>query len=402
VALVLAPPLALGAGMLWLLLEPARLWRHAALVGAVAALLLAVAVGVLAWRAWRGGRNFVAHAVTGVALLALAALVETQTAGQAGMAQALGYERDSAYALALTAYADAGATNTVLARVHTEWADTAYNNSADYPVATAQYRAAIALEGNDKSASDNRAALLKLTTEWGRHLGYAHEFKQAAAVYAAHLASPSCDKACHASVQEQGGAVYLAWAADLIAQKQPDAALAQLRTLMRAFPQSKAAASAQQVLADESQGLAGAWSAQKAGDGAAMNLLLALVAVRATDPLQVALASEAPEMVSGTLASARLYKTPIHLYFLGFRTSSDAKTYMALLYLQDTRDLRVNTISTQADKNGAFTAWLPAGYVYVPVWEAPPVGQVDGYFSWSYSFVTVQPYSLAPLTAYLS
>src|SRR5262249_6413149 len=134
VALALAAPVALGVGMLWLLLEPSHLWRHAVLAAAAAALLLAAGAAVLAWRAWRSGQVFVAHAVTGVALLALAVLAATQSAGQAGMAQGLGYQHDSAYALALDAYTDAGATKSLLAQVHTEWAETAYGNSSDYPV----------------------------------------------------------------------------------------------------------------------------------------------------------------------------------------------------------------------------------------------------------------------------
>jgi tetratricopeptide (TPR) repeat protein len=399
VALALAAPFALGIGMLWLLLEPTRLWRHAVLAGAVTALLLAITAGALAWRTWRGGRVYLAHAVSGAALLALAVLVVTQTAGQAGMAQGLGYEHDSAYALAVEAYGDAGAPSALLARVHTEWADEAYHNSSDYPVATAQYRAAIALEGNDKAAKDNRATLLTLTAEWGKRLNDAHEFKQAAAVFAAQLASPSCDNPCRTTMREKGGAVYLAWAADLIAQKQPDAALAQLRAVTRTFPQSQAAASAQRVLAGESQGLAGVWAAEKAGDGAAMDLLLALVAVRTTDPLQLAQCAEAPQMVSGTLASIRLYKTPIHLFFLGFRTESDARFYMDHIDTQDVRALRQNAVAAQTDKNGAFVAWLPAGYVYIPAWEAPPEGGHDDYFSWRSTFITVRPYTPVPPVA---
>ncbi|HEY7984845.1 MAG TPA: hypothetical protein VID73_11795, partial [Ktedonobacterales bacterium] len=207
VALALAVPLALGVGLLWLLLDPARLWRHAALAGAGAAVPLAVAVGVLAWRAWRRRRTYFEHAVTVVALLALAAVTATQTAGNAGQAQAQGYEHDSAYALALAAYSDAGAPRQTLAREHTNWADTAYRTYDDYAIATTQYRAAIALAGPGTASRDNRATLLRLTLEWGKRLSEAHAFAQAAQMYAAQLESPSCDAPCHASVQEQDGGV---------------------------------------------------------------------------------------------------------------------------------------------------------------------------------------------------
>jgi hypothetical protein len=393
VGLVLATPLALGFGVLWLRLDSSRMWRHAVLAAAVGALLLVITCGVLAWRAWRAHRPFVAQTAMGATLLVLAIMASTQTAEQAGMAQALGFERDGAYALTINAYVDAGATKAVLAHVHAEWAFSAYHHSNDYAVATAQYRAAIALEGNNALAKDNRAALAILTNEWGKRLSDAHEFKQAVAVFTEQLASPSCDDPCRSTLQEKGGAVYLAWVADLIAQKQPDAALDQLRALTRAFPKSQAAATAQRALDGEAQGLASAWAAQKAGDSAVMNLLLELVSVRSSDPLQVALASEAPQMVTGTLFPLLLYKTPIHLFFLGFRTASDAQAYMDHADEQGEPDLRVNTISTQADAKGAFVAWLPAGYVYLPAWEAPPEGGHDDYFGWRSTFITVQPFT---------
>ncbi|HEV2239073.1 MAG TPA: hypothetical protein VGR57_20620 [Ktedonobacterales bacterium] len=392
VALALAVPLALGVGLLWLLLDPARLWRHAALAGAGAALPLAVAVGVLAWRTWRKGwRNLVAHGVTLGVLLALAALTATQTAGDAGLAQARGYEHDSAFALALAAFADTGAPAATLARTHAAWADSAYYTSDDYAAATAQYRAAIALAGPGKASRANRATLLKLTLEWGKRLSDAHAFAQAAQVYAAQLGSPSCDTSCQTSVQEQGGGVYLAWAADLIAQKQPDAALAQLRALQRSFPKSKAAASAQLTLAQESQGLAGAWAARKAGDSAAMNLLLALLEVRTTDPQQAALAAEAPQPVSGTLGSTYLATGRVHMYWLAFHSAADAKAFTSTPNLYP--DASLFKVTTQTDDQGNFTVWLVPGYSYLPLWEAPPKGGVDGYFWYSRTIVTVTPFT---------
>jgi hypothetical protein len=398
-ALALTAPFALGIGMLWLLLEPSGLWRHAVLAGGVTAPLLAVAAGVLGQRARRAGRVVFAHAFTGALLLCLAVFALTQTADQAGMAQGLGYERDTAFALAVGAYADAGAPNAVLERVHAEWADSAYHPSLDYPVASTEYRAAIALEGNSKAAKDNRATLLKLTYEWGKHFSDARQFKQAVTVFTAQLASPTCDHACRTTIGEQGGDVYIAWAADLIAQKQPDAARAQLRALMRTFPQTKAAASAQRALADESKGLPAAWAAEKAGDGAATDLLLAFIAARSTDPLQLAQCSEAPQKVSGTLASYLLYKSPVHLMFLGFRTTSDASYYMEHIHDQNVRALRSNAVTTQADEKGGFEVWLPAGYVYIPAWEAPPVSGHDDYYYWRSAFIKVQAYTPVPPVA---
>jgi hypothetical protein len=186
----------------------------------------------------------------------------------------------------------------------------------------------------------------------------------------------------------------------LIAQKQTDKALGELKNAQQTFPKSRAAATAQLALAQESQGLAGAWTARKAGDSAAMNLLLALFAVRATDPTQAVLASEAPQPVSGTLAPTYLVLGSVHMYWLAFHSASAATAFTATGKLYP--DASLFKVTTRSDDHGNFTAWLVPGYVYLPIWEAPPHGGVDGYYYWSGTIVTVTPYTPITLSHLLS
>ncbi|HEY7983429.1 MAG TPA: hypothetical protein VID73_04635, partial [Ktedonobacterales bacterium] len=158
--------------------------------------------------------------------------------------------------------------------------------------------------------------------------------------------------------------------------------------------------SAQLTLAQESQGLAGAWAARKAGDVAAMNLLLALAEVRATDSGQAALASEAPEPVSGTLAPSYLYLGRVHMYWLAFHSFGDARSFTATRTLYP--DASLFKVATQTDDQGNYTVWLVPGYSYLPIWEAPAQGGVDGYFYHSGTIVTVAPFTALKLPYLLS
>ncbi|HEX9414707.1 MAG TPA: peptidase MA family metallohydrolase, partial [Ktedonobacterales bacterium] len=145
VALALAVPLVLGVGLLWTRIDPAQSWPHDELAAAGAALVLAGVVALLTRRAWRGGRVVVPHVVAATVLLASVLIAGRFDAQVAGIAQAQAYEHESAYALALRAFADAGAPKADLRRVQMEWADIAYNRYSDYAAATEHYRAAIAL-----------------------------------------------------------------------------------------------------------------------------------------------------------------------------------------------------------------------------------------------------------------
>ena len=120
--------------------------------------------------------------------------------------------------------------------------------------------------------------------------------------------------------------------------------------------------------------------------------------VRATDPQQAALASEAPQPVSGTVAPAYLYASPVHMYWLAFHTLTDARAFTATRDLQP--DASLFKVATQSDDQGKFTVWLVPGYSYVPIWEAPSKGGVEGYFYWSGTIVNVTPFTPVEL-AYL-
>jgi hypothetical protein len=389
-ALALAVPLALGIGLLWTRLDPAQSWERDYLAGAAAAILVALGIGVLVWRAWRAERSVVSSIVSLIVLIALAA--GAVYAGlQAGIAQGHAYESANAYALAFQRLSDAGAPRTDLMRVQTEWATAAYSYR-DYPAATQHYRAAIALAATAAEARDDRSTLTTLTTEWGAQLVGAHLYDQAVQVYASQLASPSCDKACRATLGDADGAAYLAWANTLIVTKQVDNGLAELRELTLRLPGIQASTSARHVLDNNGKGLAAAWAVGKAGDVTAMNLLLEIFAIQTTDPIQQALASDTPEPMTGKIRSDYLYESVTHIYLLAYHSTQDAEAYIS----SNHEDTSVFKVSAATDASGSFTAWLPAGYSYAAVWEAPPQHGEDFYIYVGGTTIDVTPFT--PLT----
>jgi hypothetical protein len=124
--------------------------------------------------------------------------------------------------------------------------------------------------------------------------------------------------------------------------------------------------------------------------------LLKLVAVKTTDPLQLAIASEASQLVTGSLATTELYKPDVHIFFLAFRTEKDASAFQTA-FRTTYADTSLFKVAAVTDSSGKFSAWLPAGYVYLALWEAPAQHGDDRYFNWSGHYFEVDPYTPATL-----
>lgn len=50
-------------------------------------------------------------------------------------------------------------------------------------------------------------------------------------------------------------------------------------------------------------------------------------------------------------------------------------------------------VATATDSTREFSVWLPAGFTYVAIWEAPAQGSSDTYFYYSRITYTVQPFT---------
>jgi tetratricopeptide (TPR) repeat protein len=381
VAFALLLPVVFGVGALESRLDKAQLWRHAYLTAGIAALASVVIVGALLWRAFRAYRNPSAHVVVLIALLAVAGLAYLD--GQsAGVTQGRWFDDHGAYTLAYLALRDASASRADLHKVQLELADFA-RNSGDYAAAVQHYHLAIGVAPTSGTVDSDRAARFKTTQEWGDHLVAAHDFEQALAVYHAALISGDCVADCPGALQDASGAAYIGWAQDLIVAKRMDDANATLQSLVRAFPETKAAASAKLALDAAAKGLAPALAARKSGDITAMNLILQRIAYGQTASLDAAIATGFSQPVKGQITASYLYGAKTHLMLVAFATDAQARAYLrghptdAAVY-----DPIVFRIASVTDANGQFTAYAPAGYTYVPVWEAT---SRDGRPGWHYT-----------------
>ncbi len=376
IVFVLLPPLIFAVGALETRLDGAQLWRHAYLAAAIMALVGVVAVGALLWRAFRAYRNPSAHIAVLIVLLVVAgwAYFDGQSVGAT---QGRWFEDKGAYTLAYSTLRDASAPNADLHRTQVDLAETA-RNDGDFATAVASYHQAITVAPTRAMADSDRAARFKVTQEWGDHLVDAHAFDQAIAVYQAALTSGDCVAECPAALQEASGVAYIGWAQDLIVAKHPDEASAKLQTLTRAYPDTKAAASAKAVLDAAGKGLAPALAARKSGDITAMNLILQQVAYSQADSVDAAMATAFSEPVSGQIVSSYLYGATTHLLLFGFQTDAQADAF----HQDRVEDTSLFKVAAVADSKGQFTAYAPAGYVYVPVWETQ---SQDGYPGWHYT-----------------
>ena len=304
IVFVLLLPVIFAVGALETRLDGAQLWRHAYLAAAIVALIGVVAVGALLWRAFRAYRNPSAPIAVLIVLLVVASWAYFD--GQSvGATQGRWFEDKGAYTLAYSTLRDASAPNADLHRTQVDLAETA-RNDGDFATAVASYHQAITVAPTRAMADSDRAARFKVTQEWGDHLVDAHAFDQAIAVYQAALTSGDCVAECPAALQEASGVAYIGWAQDLIVAKHPDEASAKLQTLTRAYPDTKAAASAKAVLDAAGKGLAPALAARKSGDITAMNLILQQVAYSQADSVDAAMATAFSEPVSGQIVSSYL------------------------------------------------------------------------------------------------
>lgn len=387
VALALLVPLALGLGLLWSRLDTTLSWwreyRGAAII-VICLLAAAVALAVLAWRA---RRVTPAHIVAPLALATLAALA-LASATPAGLAQGKAFEGDRAYALAFMTMREAGAPKADQARVQLEWAGEA-DAISDFPAAAEHYRGALALGLATQRAESARYDLLDTTMRWGTRLTQAHRYAEAVRVYTDQLGAASCDPSCQTALKDASGAAYLAWANDLIVTGHAQDGLTQLQALARQLPGSAHAATAQRVLANASAGLPAAVAVGKAGDTAAMNLLLELVAVGSPSSLAAAEASAVSQPVTGQLSNQFVYKTDVHIYFLAFRSDANAHAFFANYSL----DTSLFKVVTTTDAAGHFSTRLPAGYTYVLLWEAAPATGADDLVYFSVTTIAVRPFT---------
>jgi hypothetical protein len=391
VALLLCAPVALGVGLGWMQVDVGS-WRHAALAAAAAAVMLALAAGLLGLRARKQGTLPLAYFVTCGVLVIAALTAGLGDAYAAGMAKGAAYEHDSAYALAAREFTEAGAPVSDRLRVESEWAQAAFGNN-DYADAATHLRTAIALGPHTADAASDNSLLVQVVSQWNARLVGAQRYQDAVHVVADQLAFSGCDARCKTNLQAAGATDYLQWIEYLSGRKQADQALAEVTALSTAYPGSAASKSAQQALSLQSQGLAGAWSAAKAGDATAMSLITELVAARTTDPLQLALAAEASQTVTGTLASTYLYKGDVHLYFIAFSSSSKADAFATSISDRDYTDSSLFKVAAVCDADGNFTVQLPGGYTYLPLWEGPAQHDVDSYFYYAGDSFTVRPYT---------
>lgn len=395
IALVLTVPLVLASGVAWALADHALSWRTAALAAGAVALLCAAAAGLLGQRARRQGVFHLAYFIACGVLAVTAVLAGVNDTYTASMAQGLAYERDGAYTLASRAFTEAGAAAGDRMRLEEEWGQAAYAVN-DYRDAATHYRAAVALEPSTTSAQQDRGLLVKLTLEWDGKLLAAQRYAEAVGAVTSQLTSSSCDATCKTILQPVAGDAYLAWIQNLCAQRQPAQALAEITALSTALPDTAAGKSGAHALSAQKQGMAGAWAEGKAGDPVAMDLVAELIAARTSDPLQLALASETSQPVAGTLDHTQLYKTDVHLLFLAFPNAQAANQFAASLRAHSYADTSLFKVAAGTDASGGFTAWLPGGYTYLPIWEAPPEGSRDDYFTYTTTSLTVVPFT--PLT----
>jgi hypothetical protein len=392
IALALAVPLALAAGIAWTFVDPSGVWRHGALAAAAAALALAAAACVLGLRARTRETLPLAYFVAAGALVLAALLASLVDVHAAGMTQGRAYEYDGAYALAAREYAAAGAPVQDRVRVESEWAQEAVT-FADFADATTHFRRAIVLGQGTSAATSDEVDLLQVTIAWNDRLRGALRYADAVQVVADQLAFTGCDTDCKTTLQSTGGADYLDWIGSLTAHKQPSQVLAELTALSKAYPGSDISKSAQRALSAQSQGLAGAWAAGQAGDAVAMDLVAELVAAQSSDPLQLALVSEASQPVTGSLAPSNLYKPNVHLYFMAFKNAADARTFAASIRNQQIVDSSLFKVAAVTDAKGNFSVWLPAGFTYLPLWEAPAQNNDDSYYYYTNTSFDVAPYT---------
>lgn len=369
-ALVAPLLIAVIAGATRVLLDPLHAWRDGYLAAGVAGALAFLLVAILVVRSLRtsGLPAYRAAAVLAAALIAGGGLVG---AAPAGHAQAARYEDAGAYTLALRLYAESGEGHAQmvadLTRTHTEWAAVAASLQ-DYPTATTQLRAAIALDPAHEA--DARSWLLRDTQAWAEALFSNGRFDEASTALTAEVSDASCDGVCRATLHQERAKVYLAQGDAASVRGDTATATKAYQTVISGYGDTEYAATAKSALTElqARQALTSALAAGANGDAAGMDQQLGALAQTYPGTAAAAIATQTAQPVSGFIQDASGAATQGDTaYFLAFSSSGDARSF-AYDFVTDTTAFKV---ATTLGPGGSFTTRLPAGYWYVVCWDDP-------------------------------
>lgn len=371
--LLLPPPLALGAGYLAVRLDPLQAWSRGYQVATLVAIPLAL-LALLVWLLLREGSAGDVSNARGLGVVAalLLVIVPGIVSASLASAQARAYENAGAYASALRLYGTAGALGsagaaTDLARIHEEWG-LAADSARDFTTATAQLRAAVAL--NAPGADEDRASLVSATQHWAAALADANQFAQAVRIDTDQAAAPCCDATCQKMLRESLGAMYVTWAGVLLAGGDMTQALAKLQLAAQTGPATDAGTAATEALRElgAQQDFDAALAAGASGDYATMNARLTALAAKYPQTAAAVASQEAPEPVSGVIQDrSGASVAGEQLIFLAFATAADASRF-TFDFSADTSRFKV---ATTIGAGGAFTVRLAPGFWYVPCWDDP-------------------------------
>jgi hypothetical protein len=374
-------PLAVGAAALYIWLDPLHEW----FAGYISAALVGVVfLAAFIWLEIHGRRvrRVVRMRRVGMLIALLVVLVAGLSATPVGLAQAQAYEARGAYALALRLYANAGESSQDAAddmiRVHVEWAQSAAFVN-DFPTATDQLSAAIALDPSGNPGANARVLLVSMTKTWAQDLAGARRFADAVHVLTNELGAHSCDTACASVLKRDLDSTYLAWAGQLMVAGDYATAVATLRLVAANTGDSATAASARQdILEVQSvQALEAALAAGAAGDVGGMNARLHGLVARYPTTAAAGEASETPQPVTGTVLDSRgVSAAGGRLFFLAFARSAQAQSFN----FDFNHDPSVFKVATPIGAGGAFTVRLQPGYWYVAVWDDPTMA-FNSYFN---------------------
>ncbi|HEX9067412.1 MAG TPA: hypothetical protein VF807_01495 [Ktedonobacterales bacterium] len=393
ISLMLVPALALAAGLVTAKVDPSLDWLHPFLGAGIATLIgvvLATVYLVLALRRPASWTSF----VTAMVVLVLAGGAALFAGRMAVKAEGQSYFDTGAYALADARLREGGAPSAQLGRVHLAWANSDFGSGA-YDDAAKHFRVALRLlpKGSDHDQAND--SLKASVANWGAGLRAAQQFPEAIKVYGDNEKAGQCDKVCMTTFDTARGLTYLAWARHLIITGHSADAITQLTVMTRDVPAGPEVANAKLVLDNATSPFAGLKSAATPETVSARDLLILLVATQHANDDQGQAAAAYPVEVTGSIASTIVRVTPEHMLFLAFASDADARAFIHGLRTGTTwdGDPSLFRIIGHADAKNNFTAWLPAGYSYVPIWETiGPNGDL-GYFYSSGTAYAIPPFS---------
>lgn len=381
--LILLPlPLALAAAYLALRRDPLQAWHGAYLIAAVVAAPFLLIFLPLLWRGRLMGYQPV-YRFIGSGLVIMLVVTALAQATPIGKTQARAYEQRGAYALALSAYADADGSRTDtaadLARVHIEWARAALD-AGDYPTADAQVRALFTLGPSALSTGDAYDAFTSAVFNLGTSLIRAQRYDQALRLYADARAFQACVADCRTQLDQKAAAAYLLWAGALQNQGDFAAALDKLTLVTQTYASTPSAATAQSGIPEikAQRILSAALAAGARGDYTTMNAQLRTLAATYPHTAAAAQIPEVPQPVTGIVQDS-VTNAPVtgdRLFFVAFATQSEVRSFN---YDFNAKNIAF-VVGARIGQGGAFTARLQPGYWYAPCWDDPSQPG-NGYFN---------------------